>query len=71
MKMRLFVAAATLALLTTPAFAEFWIVREGSVGPCRIVSVRPVDPKIIIVGGKVYATRGAAEKDLLVVCRVR
>ena len=61
-------AAAVLGLVATPALADFWIVREGT-GECRVVEVRPTDPKIVIVGGKAYKVRADADKDLAVVCK--
>lgn len=62
-------AAAVLTTLATPALADFWIVREGPTGPCRIVETRPTDTKIVIVGNKAYKVRDEAEKELKVVCK--
>jgi len=62
-------AAAVLAAFATPALADFWIVREGPTGPCRIVETRPTDTKIIVVGNKAYKVRAEAEKQLAVVCK--
>ena len=63
-------AAATVgAAFATPAAADFWIVREGPTGPCRIVGVRPTGTKIVIVGNKAYKVRDEAEKELAVVCK--
>ena len=61
--------AAMITALATPALADFWIVREGPTGPCRIVEVRPTDTKIVIVGGKAYKVRDEAERELKVVCK--
>ena len=41
MKATLLAAAVAVATFATPALADFWIVREGPTGPCRIVDVRP------------------------------
>jgi hypothetical protein len=68
MRTRLLAVAIAATAFATPAFAEFFIVREGT-GPCRIVEVRPTDTKIIVVGNKTYAVRAEAEKDLAVVCK--
>jgi hypothetical protein len=69
MKTKLLAAAVALAAFATPAFADFWIVREGPTGPCRIVDVRPTDTKIVVVGNKAFKVRAEAEKELAVVCK--
>jgi hypothetical protein len=58
-----------LALSPPPALADFWIVREGPTGQCRIVDVKPTDTKIVIVGNKVYKVRDEAQKELAVFCK--
>jgi hypothetical protein len=65
----LIASAAVLTAFATPALADFWIVREGPTGPCRIVETRPTDTKIIVVGNKAYKVRAEAEKELAVVCK--
>lgn len=68
--MKIFLAtAAVVTAFATPALADFWIVREGPTGPCRIVETRPTDTKIVIVGNKAYKVRDEAEKELKVVCK--
>jgi hypothetical protein len=68
--MRKLLAVSALAMtFATPAFADFWIVREGNTGPCRIVETRPSDNKTLIVGNKAYKTRAEADKEQLVVCK--
>ena len=64
-----FVAAAILGLVATPALADFWIVRDGPTGQCRVVDVKPPDSKIIIVGNKAYKVRGDADREMTVVCK--
>jgi len=66
---QVFIAALAIATLVSPAFADFFIVREGNAGQCRIVETRPTDSKIIVVGNKVYKTRDEAQKELTVVCK--
>jgi hypothetical protein len=68
MKQMMIIAVAT-ATLVSPALADFFIVREGNAGQCRIVETRPTDSKIIVIGNKVYKTRAEAEKELTVVCK--
>jgi hypothetical protein len=69
-KRALIVAVAT-ATLATPAFADFYIVREGNAGQCRVVETKPTDSKIVVIGNKVYKTRADAEKELTVVCKAK
>jgi len=69
MKTKLLAAAVVLAASAAPALADFFIVREGPTGPCRIVETRPADTKIIVVGDKVYKVRSEAEREMAVVCK--
>ena len=68
MRMKLLAGAIAATAFATPAFADFFIVREGT-GPCRIVETRPTDTKIIVVGNKTYTVRAEAEKEMAVVCK--
>jgi hypothetical protein len=67
--MKLLAAVAALVAFSTPALADFFIVREGPSGQCRIVETRPTDTKIIVVGNKAYKVRAEAEKEMVVVCK--
>ena len=69
MKITLLAAAMAVTALATPALADFWVVREGPSGPCRVVETRPTDTKIVIVGDKAYKTRSEADKEIAVVCK--
>jgi hypothetical protein len=62
-------AAAILGIAATPALADFWIVREGPSGPCRIVDVKPTDTKIVIIGNKAYKVRDEANREMALVCK--
>jgi len=68
MKTKLIAAAIAATAFATPALADFFIVRDGPAGPCRIVETRPTDAKTVVVG-KAYKTRGEAESDVLVICK--
>ena len=59
MRMKLLAVAIAATAFATPAFADFFIVREGT-GPCRIVETRPTDTKIMVVGTKTYTVRAEA-----------
>ena len=64
-------AAVLVTISSVPAFAaDYYIVREGSTGPCRVVESKPTDSKMVIVGGdKMYTTREEAETEMKVVCK--
>jgi hypothetical protein len=66
---KIILAAGIAAGCATPALADFFIVREGPSGPCRVVATRPTDTKIVVVGNKAYKVRTEAEKELAVVCK--
>ncbi|HEY7243248.1 MAG TPA: hypothetical protein VH678_05125 [Xanthobacteraceae bacterium] len=69
MKSKLLIAGAlAAAAYTTPALADFYVVREGT-GPCRVVETRPTDTKTIVVGNKVYKTHDEAQKQVTTVCK--
>jgi hypothetical protein len=68
MKTTLLAVAIAASAFATPAFAEWFIVREGT-GPCRVVETRPTTTTIVVVGNKGYTTRAEADKDLTVVCK--
>jgi hypothetical protein len=71
MKTRILLAAGAICAFATPAFADFYIVRESPSAQCRIVEQRPTDTKIIIGGNKVYASRAEAEREMTVVCKLQ
>lgn len=62
-------AAAAVASISAPAFADFWVVRDSPAAECRVVETRPADTKITIVGNKVYKTRDEATKEMAVACK--
>ena len=49
--------------ITNAPIADFFIVREGPTGTCRVVETRPTDTKIVVVGNKAYKVRAEAEKE--------
>jgi hypothetical protein len=66
---KIILAAGIAAVFATPALADFFIVRDGPSGPCRVVETRPTDTKIVVVGNKAYKVRAEAEKEVAVVCK--
>ena len=68
MKTRILAAAIVATAFATPALADFFIVREGASGPCRVVDTRPSDIKTVVVGNKAYTVRAEAEREIATVC---
>jgi hypothetical protein len=66
---RILLAAVAVGVLSTPALADFWIVRDSPTAECRIVETKPADTKVTIVGNTVYKTRDEATKELTTVCK--
>jgi hypothetical protein len=67
-KKLLIASAVAVAAYATPALADFYVVREGA-GQCRVLETRPTDTKTVVVGNKVYKTRGEAQKEITTVCK--
>jgi uncharacterized membrane protein len=74
---RLITAAAVVAALTAPAFAQatFYVVQDTATKRCTIVKERPTTKTVVIVGdsGKVYATEAEAQSAMrtIKVCETR
>jgi hypothetical protein len=70
--MRIFLLAGiAIGALSTPALADFWIVRDSPTTQCRIVETKPTDTKVTIVGNTVYKTRDEATKEMTTVCTTK
>jgi hypothetical protein len=68
MKTKILVAAVAATMFATPVLADFFIVREGVKGPCRVVDTRPTDARILVVGNKAYTVREDAEREIASLC---
>src|SRR5262245_38093143 len=68
MRTKVLVAAIAATTFATPVLADFFIVREGASGPCRVVDIRPTDAKTVVVGNKAYTVRAEAEREIATVC---
>ena len=68
MKTRMLIAAIAATAFATPTLADFFIVREGASGPCRVVDVRPTDAKTVVIGNRAYTVRAEAEREIATVC---
>jgi hypothetical protein len=68
MKPFILAAAAVGLLAATPAFADYYIVKEGPT--CKVVSQKPTDTKIVVMGdGRVFKTEKEAEEQVKVICK--
>jgi hypothetical protein len=68
-KIKILAVAIAATAFATPALADFFIVREGPSGPCRVVETRPKQPNLVVASNKAYKMRDEAEKELAVVCK--
>ena len=73
MNLKMLAAVIAFAGIATPAFAQFWIVRDGPIGRCVVVDNEPSVGMVVIAGGqsRFYSTRVEAETDAQAMCRLR
>ena len=62
-------AGAALALLSSAALADFYVVQEKSTKECKIVETRPAETTWVQVGPLAFKTRDEAEKQIKVICK--
>jgi hypothetical protein len=62
-------ASAALALLSSAALADFYVVQEKSTKECKIVETRPTETTWVQVGPLAFKTRDEAEKQIKVICK--
>jgi len=62
------IAAAAVAMLSSTALADFYIVQEKATKECKIVETRPAETTWVQVGPLAFKTRDEAEKQIKVVC---
>ena len=69
MRMKI-LTTATLVILASPAFADFFLVQDNNTKTCSIVDQRPTDTNKTMVG-PMYKTQAEAENAMRnsVVCR--
>jgi hypothetical protein len=58
-----------LALLSSAALADFYVVQEKSTKECKIVETRPTETTWVQVGPLAFKTRDEAEKQIKVICK--
>lgn len=68
MKTLILVATAAGIVAAAPAFADYYIVKDGP--SCKVADKKPTDTKIVVMGnGKVYTTEKEAQEQVKVVCK--
>lgn len=67
----LLTATALIALVGTPALAEFYIIQEPTTKRCRIVEERPAPGVGVLIGERGFGVRIEAESHMrtVEVCR--
>jgi hypothetical protein len=65
---KLALATATLALITSTASADYYIVQEKATKKCKVVETRPTETTWIQIGPAAFKTQSDAEKQVKTVC---
>lgn len=66
MKLKTFIAAATLTLVAAPAFAQsFYVVQDVKTKKCTVTETKPTSTEVTVVSGDtVYKTKAEAETGM-------
>ena len=62
-------AATAVAILSTSALADYYVVQEKATGKCKVVETRPIETTWIQIGPLAFKTRDEAEKQVTVICK--
>ena len=65
---KLALATAALALITSTACADYYIVQEKATKKCKVVETRPTETTWIQIGPAAFKTQSDAEKQVKTVC---
>ena len=65
---KLALAAAAMALITSPASADYYIVQEKATKKCKVVETRPTETTWVQIGPAAFKTQADAEKQVKTVC---
>jgi hypothetical protein len=65
---KIILASTAIALLTSTASADYYIVQEKATKKCKVVETRPTDTTWIQVGPATFKTQSDAEKQIKTVC---
>ena len=65
---KLALAAAAMALITSTASADYYIVQEKATKKCKVVETRPTETTWGQIGPAALKTQADAEKQVKTVC---
>jgi len=65
---KLALAAAAMALITSTAGADYYIVQEKATKKCKVVETRPTETTWVQIGPAAFKTQADAEKQVKTVC---
>lgn len=58
------ICALAIAGLTTPAFADFWVVQDSSTKHCLVVKEKPTNTKMTVLGDTAFKTHEEARNSM-------
>jgi hypothetical protein len=61
--------AGAVALLSSAALADFYIIQEKTSRECKVVETRPTETTRVQVGPLAFKTREEADTQLKVICK--
>jgi hypothetical protein len=62
-------AGAAMAMLSSTALADYYVVQEKKTKECKVVETRPTETTWVQVGPLAFKTRDEAEKQIKVICK--
>ena len=63
--------AAVAALVSSSAYADYYIYQDRSTHECKVVETRPTETTWVQVGPLSFKTHDEAERQVAVVCKDR
>jgi hypothetical protein len=66
---RILIGATAIAMCTSTAMADYYIVQEKATKKCKVVETRPTEQTWVQVGPVAFKTRAEADKRVAVVCK--
>jgi hypothetical protein len=60
---------AAMAMLSSTALADYYVVQEKKTKECKVVETRPTETTWVQVGPLAFKTRDEAEKQIKVICK--